>query len=407
MDCKNEIIKKNQNLGPILIIFTHGNAFNPRAGNETRVHNLISPLVKKGNTIITLESAEYKGIGKEIENTYRNFFNPIIIKKNHLGSFFADFNPSLIYKLYQVIKKYRPSVIQVEYPRGIIVAKMLSKIISPKTVVIYDAHDVEISRHLRVTMREKNLLFFKRAAIFLYDAIMEKLSCCVADHILTVSNQDRQEFIMLYNLPEEKITLIPIGTQIKKIKNFDNLSSHHEFGLDNNKKIVLFHGVYSYFPNAEAIKLIEEFIAPSLFKTEPSILFVIAGRDSPVCEKNNIKYLGFIDDLDKLLSVCDIAIVPILQGGGTRVKILDYLGAGLPIITTKKGIEGIDAENGIHAIILDTVDTQFINTIPVVIRDSELLKAIGINGRNLAELEYDLERIGNRLNLLYLNLQYH
>ena len=64
-----------------------------------------------------------------------------------------------------------------------------------------------------------------------------------------------------------------------------------------------------------------------------------------------------------MLNSSDIGIVPILHGGGTKLKIFDYMGVGLPIVTTKKGIEGIEAKNGQHAIIVDDVNEEFINAI--------------------------------------------
>ncbi|NHW88881.1 MAG: glycosyltransferase family 4 protein [Archaeoglobales archaeon] len=78
----------------------------------------------------------------------------------------------------------------------------------------------------------------------------------------------------------------------------------------------------------------------------------------PKFEKDGIK---FLDDIYELLVASDIAIVPILSGSGTRVKIMDYLNVGLPIVTTKKGIEGIEAENGKHAIIVDDVRYVYVD----------------------------------------------
>ena len=72
-----------------------------------------------------------------------------------------------------------------------------------------------------------------------------------------------------------------------------------------------------------------------------------------------------------------MAIVPLLKGGGTKLKLLDYLSVGLPIVTTKKGVEGIEAKNSVHILISNSVDEEFINNIDYLLKnDNERLKLV-------------------------------
>jgi len=73
----------------------------------------------------------------------------------------------------------------------------------------------------------------------------------------------------------------------------------------------------------------------------------------------------------------------------------------LPIVTTKKGIEGIKAKNGEDAIIVDDVDEEFIDAIKYLVENEQERKRIGANARKLAEEEYDWEKIGGKLDKLY------
>ena len=171
--------------------------------------------------------------------------------------------------------------------------------------------------------------------------------------------------------------------------------------IENNKIVILFHGTYSYHPNKEAMDLIVNYIAPLIGKEFKNVLFVLAGNGVPICERMNVKSIGFVEDLYSLLNIADIAIVPILNGGGTRLKILDYLSAGLPIVSTTKGIEGINAKNGEHAIIVDNVNDEFIEAIKYLTDNEQERKKIGLNARRLAEEDYDWDKIGERLNKLY------
>ena len=108
-----------------------------------------------------------------------------------------------------------------------------------------------------------------------------------------------------------------------------------------------------------------------------------------------------VKDLYPLLHAADLAIVPIRGGGGTRLKILDYMGVGLPIVTTKKGIEGINVKNGEEAIIVDDVNEKFVDAIKYLIDNKQEREKIGANARRLAEEEYDWDKIGEKLDKLY------
>ena len=101
------------------------------------------------------------------------------------------------------------------------------------------------------------------------------------------------------------------------------------------------------------------------------------------------------------MSIVDIAIVPLTTGGGTKLKILDYMSIGLPIVTTKKGIEGLNVKNDEHAIIVNDVNDVFIDAIKYLIDNGEERKRIGANARRLAEEEYDWDQIGKKMDDLY------
>ena len=158
----------------------------------------------------------------------------------------------------------------------------------------------------------------------------------------------------------------------------------------------LFHGSYFHQPNREAIDLVRDYIAPEISEA----FFIIAGTDVPIFNQNNIKSVGFIDDIYSLMQIVDIAIVPIYSGGGTRLKILDYMIMGLPIVTTKKGIEGINAKNMENALIVDKVNEKFIDSIRYLIKNKDLRERMRKNNRRLVE-EYSSDVIGEKLNKLY------
>ena len=108
-----------------------------------------------------------------------------------------------------------------------------------------------------------------------------------------------------------------------------------------------------------------------------------------------------MNDIYSLLNIADIAIVPLLHGGGTKLKIFDYMGVAMPIVTTKKGIEGINIKNDEEAIIVDDVNEKFVDAIKYLIDNKQERERIGANARRLAEEGYDWDKIGEKLDKLY------
>jgi glycosyltransferase involved in cell wall biosynthesis len=187
--------------------------------------------------------------------------------------------------------------------------------------------------------------------------------------------------------------------ELPTLKDKDEIKK--ELDIDKNNLVIIFHGSHFHPPNREAIDLIKNDIAPEIMKVDKDIVFVIAGFDVPVFEEENIKSVGYVADIYSLIHAADMAIVPILSGGGTKLKVLDYMGVGLPIVTTKKGIEGINAKNGEDAIIVGDVNAKFTDAIKYLIDNKQEREKIGANARKLAEEEYDWDKIGEKLDNLY------
>lgn len=389
----------------ILVVFGYGNIFYPKAGNESRIHYLTEGL-SKNNEVITLERKEFKKFYvKASFSKKRYFFNDVKIKNIHFGLFFSDINPWYILKIFEILKKENPHVIQISYPRGLLATRFcicLKK--KKKPVLVYVAEDLQVEVG-KINAEDPSIPYLQRHVTFLYDKIIEKIAVKVADHIICISSVDKRKFIEKYSLNPEKITVIPPTTKIPDLKSIDTkIECREKLGLSANKIIIMFHGVYNYLPNKEAVTFIEAYIAPKIGKIYKEVIFVIAGKGAPKTKKNNIIYLGFVEDLHSLIRSADLAIVPVLKGGGTRIKILDYMCMDIPIITTKKGIEGIEAKNYEHAIIVDDINQEFINAIRYLIDSEEERERIGANARKLAEEKYDGNKIGEKLDKLYSNL---
>lgn len=382
----------------ILVISSTVGLFKPKSGSRNRFYNLVTQLIKKGGKATVLQPSRYK---ESIDDALAEVYYYRVNLGNRTFGTITDLNIGFIMKFAKIIKKQKIDIIQVNGNSGVISSKLVTKLLRNDTPIIYDAHNVQsdISKYIS---NDPKISFLEKIFALIYTPLQERIAVKCADHIISVSHEDRMRFIEKYGINEKKVTVIPSGVNIidlTLLKDKDKI--RNELGIDGNKLVIIFHGSYFYLPNREAMDLIINHIASKIRKSNPNVIFVIAGLDVPLFEKDNIKSIGFVEDIYSLLYAADIAIVPILGGGGTRLKILDYMGVGLPIVTTKKGIEGINAKNNEHAIVVDDVNEGFIDAISLLINNKEERKRIGANARKLAEEEYDWEKIGEKLDKLY------
>lgn len=382
----------------ILAIANGFGLFQPSSGGRNRFYNLVTQLAKR-NRILILQPLKYKTTRDNSFGTVSHFRAHI---KSRTFNVLTDFNLAFVAKFLNIVRKEQIDVIQVSHPWGIIATKLMMKLLRKgASAVVYDAHNVEGDAVQSYTYDVKGSAapFVKKFLTLLfisYVPIQERVAVKCADYILAVSDEDKARFVQKYRIQENKIIVVPSGVDVKNITLHKTIKP--EFLPEKEiKNIIFFHGSYFHPPNKEAIYLITDYLAPRIASITKNALFVIAGPEVPIFEQENIKSLGFVQDIYSLIESVDIAVVPILRGEGTRLKILDYMGAGLPIVTTKKGIEGIKAENMKQAVVVDNVDEQFIEAIIYLLNNEEVRKQLGTNARQLVEKEYDWERIGQSL----------
>jgi glycosyltransferase involved in cell wall biosynthesis len=239
--------------------------------------------------------------------------------------------------------------------------------------------------------------------VIAYTKLLEWFVCrFVVDHVTPVSEKDMKTFISKYGVKSGRITVIPSGcTLLPAVDEHRKRELKRELGINDDKTVAMFHGGYSHPPNTEAFEIIKQYIGPRLECEDPRIIIIIWGTGLPKFDSQNIRSLGFVEDIGKVIPVADLAIVPLLNGTGTKLKIMDYMGMGIPVLTTEKGAEGIDATNMENIVIARTVDEDFIRHILNLLKNDEDRKRIGMNGRLFVQDRYSWSSIGVKVNQLY------
>ena len=186
-------------------------------------------------------------------------------------------------------------------------------------------------------------------------AVELKLAGCM-DAVVCVSDSDRRHLIA-DGLDPAKVSLIPHGVDLAGMRAGAGSSKPEDFGLDPDRPILVFHGTFSYPPNRQALSLLAEELLPRLgARGQPCQLLAIGSHPPAAIDHPDIRLTGSLPSLTAALSLADVAVVPLISGGGTRMKILDYFAAGVPVVSTAKGCEGLPLTDGQELLIRDDWD---------------------------------------------------
>lgn len=226
--------------------------------------------------------------------------------------------------------------------------------------LMYDAHNVEYIRLRR-----------QRSWLWPLIWICEWVLCHVSDLILCVSEFDSATIAKRLHVSTARIQVAENGADIANLQGYraDRIQTLAQIGVESDGPIVLFFGTAAHRPNQEAIRVIVEHLSPSVKAT-----FVIAGKGSEGLSTQfdhipkNIVFVGFVDDIVGLIKSANLVIAPLCAGGGTRLKIIESVACGRPVVSTTIGAEGIDRNTCGSALIISDIWDEFVEQIDLALQ---------------------------------------
>lgn len=168
----------------------------------------------------------------------------------------------------------------------------------------------------------------------------------------------------------------------------------HPAGAPGDPFRVLWMGGFGWRPNAEGVlwfvREVYPLLAPRL--AEERIVLEFCGGDPPdelrrLHDGVTVLVHGFVDDLASVLDRASLLMVPLLSGGGIRVKIVEAMSAGVPVLSTSKGCEGIGAQDGVDILVRDTPQA-FADAILEAARQPSRLAGLAAEASRLMDAEY-------------------
>lgn len=174
--------------------------------------------------------------------------------------------------------------------------------------------------------------------------------------------------------------------------------------VEGNDARLLFVGAFLHPPNIRGIRYFCKQVLPRILERVPRATLDIVGPDPPasvqVLEGPRVRVHGYVDDLAPFRRGRPVMIVPILRGGGIRIKLLEALARGLPVVSTSAGAEGVEGRSGEHLFLADD-PADFARCVVTLLADPDLRDRMGRSGRALVESRHSWPRAVRRLEALY------
>lgn len=358
--------------------------FPPYGGVSQRIFNLLKDIDRNGiqAKIFSIgqlnQEHQFKGVKEKIIAGRRirkqaNFLFKILdhsiypFTGTSWTGWILDFNSHII----RHIQNYNPNVI--ECSAGIpLMCKLSTKIVRKLGIpLVISAHNV--AADVYSTFYDA---FFGKFPVSFHSMFVapilkrEMLNYKQADHVICVSKEDAKTFSR-FGIPQEKLAIIPNGVNWNLYRKYEFIGgSRNDFrrklGYNKSDFIVCFLGAANYFPNDQAVSDIITRIAPECQRRNSKIHFMIVGRNRKPIRSRNINVVGEVKTPIPYLLASDMAICPIFSGGGTKLKLLEFLAAGLPTITSYLGLRGLDIDP--NSIVIENDVRKY----PLIIHDLKL-----------------------------------
>jgi glycosyltransferase involved in cell wall biosynthesis len=266
------------------------------------------------------------------------------------------------------------------------------------TALILDQHNAVFQIPERMADSQNNSV--KRLLLKLEGRKLHQYECDMCerfDQVVWVTEEDRSALKNTSQGDKSSDAVIPIAIDLTEKQLIDRKADPHR---------VVFLGGLHWPPNAQGITWFVRRIWPEIFRSAPqSILTIIGKRPSRELlqmsdSRLGIEVTGYAPEMTPYLKETAAFIVPLLAGGGMRVKILDAWAWGLPVVSTRIGAEGLMTEEGENILLADD-PKGLARAVVRVIRDGELASKLSLSGRRTVETHYDWREVYSAWDQVY------
>lgn len=281
-------------------------------------------------------------------------------------------------------RRQRPDILYLDHLDSLIYAEC-----APGARIVIDMHNV-YSHLARRTAAESS--GWRRRYLVGQAALLERqerAAAATAHAVMAVSTDDARYFS---RLGARRVAIVPNGV--------DCAAFHAGPAVDRQPPAILYVGALDWLPNVSAARYLAQDVLPAVRRRVPEARLLLVGRNpsAAVMElataDSHVEVAGNVPDVVPYFRRASALAVPLEAGGGTRLKILEAFAAGLPVISSRVGCEGIEARDGRHLLIRERTD--FSEALAQVLLDPTAAAARARRALALVKEQYDWAAVGER-----------
>jgi glycosyltransferase involved in cell wall biosynthesis len=306
----------------------------------------------------------------------------------------------------ETVRAFHPNVVQADQLSMAGYGQSAARTPPVRPLTLLDEHNAIYLLARRIAATEPNplrrIVAAREARAFRgYESAM----CRAYDHLFTVTSEDREHLLALYPGAERdaaaaKFTVIPICVDPTQVAPAPR--------APGGPPTILHLGTMFWPPNVAGVMWFAREVLPLIHRELPGARFVVLGKKPPdevlaLTQDSRIEVTGYVPDPMPYLAATDAFVVPLLAGGGMRVKILDAWLWGMPIVSTPIGAEGIAVRDG-ENILLAQDPAEFAAATLRVLREPALNDSLRREGRAWVETHYAWQTVYERVDDVYDNL---
>jgi glycosyltransferase involved in cell wall biosynthesis len=293
--------------------------------------------------------------------------------------------PALCKKVLELVPRFNPDLLWFDHAQLGLAAARLKRTTGVPTVI--RAHNLEwkiFQRNAENTLNPLRRFALAREARLM--AGFEQMVGGQVDAIISVSALEKEWFAQ-FN-PPGKVLLMPAG--------FSNeIEALAPLGA---KARILHVAPLDWVPNAEGLRWFLEKVLPAVRHENPLVEVDVVGRNppeylvAPFRQDPSVHFHGFVEDLSPFEKAASCLIVPLMAGGGVRIKILNAMAQGLPVVTTAVGCEGLPVQDGQHVLLADSPE-GFARALVKILRAGPEVERMRLAAQGLVEREFSWQNL--------------
>jgi glycosyltransferase involved in cell wall biosynthesis len=215
------------------------------------------------------------------------------------------------------------------------------------------------------------------------------------DRVICMNRHDANALVGY--VPQEKLEILPHGVDTAYFAPMADVAPE--------PNAIGYFGAFQHYPNVDAVHYFVHDIFPLVKERIPDAHFYVIGSNPPeeirqLHGRTDITVTGFVPDIRPYMARCAVIVAPIRLGLGMRVKVVEAMAMGKPVVATELACEGIDVTDGVDAAMANT-EESFAESVCYMLQDHACASAMGASARKLVERNFEYRAIGERLDRIY------